>query len=89
MFHTNAGHLTLNYEAYNAERNIQTGNPCRDLVTGLISRGIKVELCSATAKAYGWINDDLLPNIAVNTDAMARQRDVTFCHGDRPTEGRC
>ena len=44
----------------------------RDLVAGLIGRGVRIELCGATAKAYGWINDDLLPNIAVNTDAMAR-----------------
>src|SRR5260370_22091830 len=27
VFHTNAGHVTLNDDAYNAERNIATGNP--------------------------------------------------------------
>jgi hypothetical protein len=35
-------------------------------------RGVKVELCGATAKAHGWGNKDLLPDIKVNTDAMAR-----------------
>jgi hypothetical protein len=29
-------------------------------------------LRGATAKAYGWGNENLLPNIKVNTDAMAR-----------------
>jgi len=29
-------------------------------------------LCGATAKAHGWGNKDLLPDIKVNTDAMAK-----------------
>jgi len=72
VFHTNAGHVTLNDGAYNKARNIETGNPYRQLLADLANRGIKVELCGATAKAYGWTNDRLLPNIMVNTDAMAR-----------------
>src|SRR5215813_9706470 len=32
VFHTNAGHVTLNDGAYNADRNISTGNPDKDLV---------------------------------------------------------
>ncbi len=35
VFHTNAGHVTLNDRAYNAERNIATGNPYKELVTDL------------------------------------------------------
>ena len=44
------------------------------LVTLVIvgGRGVKVELCGATAKAHGCGNEDLLPDIKVNTDAMAR-----------------
>ena len=72
VFHTNAGHVTLNDRAYNADRNITTGNPYRDLVTDLMRRGVKCELCGATAKAHGWGNADLLPGIPVNTDAMSR-----------------
>jgi intracellular sulfur oxidation DsrE/DsrF family protein len=37
-----------------------------------MKRGVKVELCGATAKAHNWGNEDLLPGITVNTDAMAR-----------------
>ena len=72
VFHTNAGHATLHDEAYNLDRNIATGNPYRDLIANLMTRGVRVELCGATARVHGWGNADLLPGIKVNTDAMAR-----------------
>ena len=72
VFHTNAGHVTLHDKAYNADRNVATGNPYKDLVTGLMNRGVRIELCGATARVHGWGNADLLPFIKVNTDAMAR-----------------
>ena len=72
VFHTNAGHVTLHDAAYNADRNIATGNPYKGLVADLIRRGVRVELCGATAKAHHWGNADLLSDIKINTDAMAR-----------------
>ena len=72
VFHTNAGHATLHDSSYNSDRNIETGNPYKTLIADLQKRDVKVELCGATAKAHGWGNEDLLPNIKVNTDAMAR-----------------
>ena len=72
VFHTNAGHVTLNDSAYNTERNIATGNPYKELVADLMKRGVKIELCGATAKIHNWGNVDLLPGIKVDTDAMAR-----------------
>jgi len=72
VFHTNAGHVTLHDISYNADRNIATGNPYKDLVGDLQKRGVQIELCGATAKAHNWGNADLLPGIKVNTDAMAR-----------------
>jgi intracellular sulfur oxidation DsrE/DsrF family protein len=72
VFHTNAGHVTLNDHAYNADRNIATGNPYKELITDLVKRGVRIELCGATAKVHNWGNVDLLPDIKVNTDAMAR-----------------
>ena len=72
VFHTNAGHVTLNDDSYNAERNIATGNPYKGLVADLMKRGVQIELCGATAKAHKWGNADLLSGIKVNTDAMAR-----------------
>ncbi|TCU10413.1 DsrE family protein [Rhizobium sullae] len=72
VFHTNAGHVTLDDAAYNSSRNIATGNPYKRLVADLIDIGVKVELCGATAKVNGWGNADLLPRIKINLDAMAR-----------------
>jgi len=72
VFHTNAGHVTLNDNAYNAERMIATGNPYKELVADLMKRAVQVELCGATAAVHKWGNADLLPGIQVNTDAMAR-----------------
>jgi intracellular sulfur oxidation DsrE/DsrF family protein len=72
VFHTNAGHATLNDNAYNTERMIATGNPYKELVADLMKRGVQVELCGATATVHKWENADLLPGVKVNTDAMAR-----------------
>jgi intracellular sulfur oxidation DsrE/DsrF family protein len=72
VFHTNAGHVVLHDDAYNGARNIATGNPYKGLVADLVRRGVKIELCGATARANGWGNADLLPEIRINLDAMAR-----------------
>ena len=72
VFHTNAGHVTLHDDAYNAERSVATGNPYKQLLVGLMKRPVEVELCGATAAVHKWGNGDLLPGIKVNTDAMAR-----------------
>jgi len=72
VFHTNAGHVTLHDDAYNAERMITTGNPYKELIADLMKRGVQVELCGATATVHKWGNADLLPGVKVNTDAMAR-----------------
>ena len=72
VFHTNAGHVTLHDQAYNADREIESGNPYKGLVKGLQDKGVQVELCGATAKVHHYGNDDLLPGIKINTDAMSR-----------------
>jgi intracellular sulfur oxidation DsrE/DsrF family protein len=53
-------------------RSVTTGNPYKGLLADLMKRGVRVELCGATAKAHNYGNADLLPGIKVNTDAMAR-----------------
>jgi intracellular sulfur oxidation DsrE/DsrF family protein len=72
VFHTNAGHVTLNDNSYNADRIVATGNPYKELVADLMKRGVQIELCGATAAVHHWGNADLLSGIGVNTDAMAR-----------------
>jgi intracellular sulfur oxidation DsrE/DsrF family protein len=72
VFHTNAGHVTLSDDAYNASRNIATGNPYKNLLSDLAKSGVHIELCGATARVNGWGNADLLPGVQINLDAMAR-----------------
>ena len=76
VFHTNAGHVTLRDQAYNADRYVATGNPYKTLVMDLMQRGVQVELCGVTAKAHGWRNEDIIPGIKVNSDAMARTTEL-------------
>lgn len=57
---------------YCAGVGVQTGNPHGQLVEKLMSRGVHVELCGATARVHGYANEDLIPRIKVNADAMAR-----------------
>jgi intracellular sulfur oxidation DsrE/DsrF family protein len=72
VFHTNAGHVTLHDDAYNEDRNITSGNPYKEVLASLMERGVRIELCGATAADHGWGNVDLMPGVKVNTDAMAR-----------------
>src|SRR6185437_63711 len=52
VLHTNAGRLTLHDTAYNADRNIATGNSYKNLLADLQRRDVKIELCGATARAH-------------------------------------
>ncbi|ETW24615.1 sulfur reduction protein DsrE [Mycobacterium gastri 'Wayne'] len=72
VFHTNAGHVTLDDQAYNANRHVSTGNPYKPVLADLIANGVHIELCGATARASGWRNADLIPGTRINRNAMAR-----------------
>lgn len=87
VFHTNAGHVTLNNAAYNAARNIATGNPYSQLLADLAARGVQLELCGATARVNGWGNADLLPGVKINTDAMSRTIQLVQLGFVKITEG--
>jgi intracellular sulfur oxidation DsrE/DsrF family protein len=72
IFHGTASYLVLNDDSYNANRHIVTGNPYKELLNGLMKKGVQLELCGATAKGNHWGNADLLPGIRVNVNAMDR-----------------
>jgi intracellular sulfur oxidation DsrE/DsrF family protein len=72
IFHGDAAYLILNDASYNANRHITTGNPYKELLNGLMKKGVQLELCGATAKGNHWGNADLLPGVKVNLNAMAR-----------------
>jgi len=64
--------VTLDDKAHNAARHVTTGNPYKVLLAGLMKKGVQIELCGATAKAYNWVNGNLLTGVKVNSDAMVR-----------------
>jgi intracellular sulfur oxidation DsrE/DsrF family protein len=72
IFHGDAAYLVLNDESYNDNRHVSTGNRYKDVLTGLMQKGVQLELCGATAKANHWGNANLLPGIKVNVNAMVR-----------------
>jgi intracellular sulfur oxidation DsrE/DsrF family protein len=72
IFHGDAAYFILNDETYNANRHVSTGNPYKQLLSGLMEKGVQLELCGATAKGNHWGNANLLPGIKVNVNAMVR-----------------
>jgi intracellular sulfur oxidation DsrE/DsrF family protein len=72
IFHGDAAFLVLNDETYNQNRHTATGNRFKEALTGLMQKGVQLELCGATAKANHWGNANLLPGIKVNVNAMVR-----------------
>lgn len=72
VFHTNAGHVTLDDQTYNTNRHVATGNPYKQVIADLLAKGAHIELCGATARAMGWGNADLIAGVKVNRNAMAR-----------------
>jgi intracellular sulfur oxidation DsrE/DsrF family protein len=72
IFHGDAAYLVLNDRAYNANRHVTTGNPYKSILDDMMTKGVQIELCGATAKGNGWVNTDLLAGVKVNLNAMVR-----------------
>lgn len=72
IFHGPAAFMTLNDQAYNADRKVTTGNPYKALIEGLVAAGVQIEECAVSMKGNGWTNKDLLPAVKVNTGAIGR-----------------
>jgi intracellular sulfur oxidation DsrE/DsrF family protein len=72
VFYGDAAYLTLNDQAYNAFRQVSTGNPYKGLIADLLKQGIQVEECAFSMKVHHWNNDDLLPGVKVNSGAVGR-----------------
>lgn len=72
IFHGGAGYMLLNDAAYNRVRKTQGGNPYAKDIAALQAVGIRFEECGQTARDNGWVNADLLPNVAVNSGANFR-----------------
>ena len=77
IFHGPAGYILLADAKYDAIRKTQTGNPYQGPLAKLHARGVRLEMCAMTMKAMGWTNDELLPNVGVNTGAEIRLVQLT------------
>jgi intracellular sulfur oxidation DsrE/DsrF family protein len=72
IFHGEAAYMTLSDKAYNVYRHVNTGNPYKALIAGLIRQGIQIEECAVSMKAHNWGNPDLLEGVKVDTGAIGR-----------------
>jgi len=72
IFHGDVAYLVLNDDSYNANRGVSTGNPYRGQLNELMNLGVQLELCGAIVKGNHWGNENLLPGIKVNVNAMVR-----------------
>jgi intracellular sulfur oxidation DsrE/DsrF family protein len=72
IFHGYAAYMTLTDNAYNAYRNVGTGNPYKGLIAELMKKGVQIEECAVSMKSHNWMNQDLLPGVKVNTGAVGR-----------------
>lgn len=77
VFYNEAGHFTLNDKAYNAYRSVTTGNPYKMFIADMIGRGVQIEECAETMRAHKWTNEDLLPQVKVNSGAVGRLVQLT------------
>ena len=72
IFHGDAAYITLNDKAYNVCRGVSTGNPYKNVFAELMKQGVQIEECAVSMKTRGWVNEDLLPGVKVNTGAVSR-----------------
>lgn len=77
IFHGPAAYMTLNDQAYNANRKVSTGNPYKGLIEGLLASGVQIEECAVSMKANHWTNNNLLPGVKVNSGAIGRLIQLT------------
>jgi hypothetical protein len=71
VFHTNAGHVRLHDGAYNADWNMATANPYKELLADLRKHGVQLELCGR------------LRRLTTGETRICRNQDQRECHGER------
>jgi len=72
LLYGETAYLTLNDQAYNTFRQVDTGNPYKGAIADLQKQGIRIEGCAFSMKVHHWGNADLLPGVKVNTGAIGR-----------------
>lgn len=76
VFNGDGGFMALNDEAYNEIKSTKDGNPYKTAIENLLAQGVEVEECGMTMMRERWRNNQLLPEIKVNTGANLRVIDL-------------
>lgn len=76
VFHGEAAYWLLNDEAYGEFKDSKSDNPNKNIVAGLIEKGISIEICAETMKSHGWKPEDLLPQVRMVVGAYPRVIDL-------------
>ncbi len=72
VFYADASRLVLNDQAYNAHRQVTTGNPYKVLIADLMAQGVQIEECANAMKMQHISSHDLLKGVKVNSGANLR-----------------
>ncbi|MDA8390991.1 MAG: DsrE family protein [Gammaproteobacteria bacterium] len=72
IFQGAAGYMVLNNKAYDRFMHVRTGNPYAGQIENLIRKGVDIEACGVTMRAFHWGNRQLLAHVKVNAGALAR-----------------
>lgn len=72
VYHSMAGYMLLNDDAYNKARKTTRGNPYKAEIAALQTQGVQFEECGQTARSKGWVNANLLPGVKVDTGGNLR-----------------
>ena len=72
VFHGAAAYWVLQDESYSAFTGRQGPNPNRALIREFADKGVGIELCAETMKAYGWKRADVLPEVRIVGSVCAR-----------------
>ena len=72
VMHGDPSFWALNDAAWDRLNQGTTGNPYRATIEELSRRGVRFEICAFAMQQHGFVNADLLPEVAVTTGALLR-----------------
>ena len=88
VFHTNAGHVTLHDTAYNADRNIATGNPYKNLISDLQKRGTFTSASLTGMSMCSGFSDALMMGLLSRSDMRSCSRRGPALRASQGGKGR-
>jgi intracellular sulfur oxidation DsrE/DsrF family protein len=75
VFHGEAGYWLLKDPAYGKEAD-KKANPTKEVIGGMLERGVSLELCASTMLNHGWERPDVLEGVTIVVGAYPRIIDL-------------